>query len=140
MCYNRTMKHKENILRLRAEGKTYNEIRDELGCSKATIAYHCGEGQKQKSRERTERLRRRQAYVFREYKEKSGCVDCGEKYPHWMLDFDHKPGYDKIDSPIQLASRYSLQAGWDEVAKCDVVCPNCHRIRTHSRGQNKMKI
>lgn len=133
------MKHKEDILRLRAEGKTYRQIQKELGCSKSTIAYHCGEGQKTKTRERTQRIRRQTAYELREYKESQGCLDCGEKYPHWMLDFDHKPGYDKVGSPIQVAAAFNIQKGWDEVAKCDVVCPNCHRIRTHLRGQNKFK-
>lgn len=32
---------KENILKLRKEGKSYNEIRNILGCSKGTISYHC---------------------------------------------------------------------------------------------------
>jgi DNA invertase Pin-like site-specific DNA recombinase len=32
---------KENILKLRKEGKSYNEIKEILGCSKGTIAYHC---------------------------------------------------------------------------------------------------
>lgn len=40
---------KEQILQLRQQGKTYNEIKEQLGCSKGTIAYHCGEGQKEKS-------------------------------------------------------------------------------------------
>ena len=128
------MKHKDNILRLREEGKTYSEIRDELGCSKSTIAYHCGEGQKQKTKERTNSIRRQQARVFRTYKEENGCVDCGEKYPHWMLDFDHRPEHEKLGSPIQIASTYNIKKAWEEVAKCDVVCPNCHRIRSYIRG------
>jgi 5-methylcytosine-specific restriction endonuclease McrA len=48
---------KEQILKLRDEGKTYNEIQKALGCSKGTIAYHCGQGQKQKTKYRTEQLR-----------------------------------------------------------------------------------
>jgi uncharacterized protein YerC len=32
---------KSKILKLRKEGKTYDDIRKELGCSKATISYHC---------------------------------------------------------------------------------------------------
>lgn len=52
------MKHKENILKLRLEGKTYNEIAKELGCSKATISYHCGKGQKKKYLERQRRFKK----------------------------------------------------------------------------------
>lgn len=39
---------KEEILKLRTEGKSYNEIKSILGCSKGTISYHCGKGQKDK--------------------------------------------------------------------------------------------
>ena len=49
---------KEQILKLRSEGKTYNQIREELECSKGTIAYHCGEGQKEKSYIRTKKSRK----------------------------------------------------------------------------------
>lgn len=34
---------KEQILKLREEGKTYDEIKAELNCAKSTIAYHCNE-------------------------------------------------------------------------------------------------
>lgn len=46
---------KEEILKLRNEGKTYDEIKNILGCSKSTISYHCGEGQKEKSYKRNKR-------------------------------------------------------------------------------------
>lgn len=46
------MKHRDSILVLRAQGKTYNEIQQLLGCSKGTISYHCGPGQKHKTRQR----------------------------------------------------------------------------------------
>lgn len=41
-------KRKEDILRLRREGKTYNQISKELGCSKSVISYHCGNGNEKK--------------------------------------------------------------------------------------------
>lgn len=43
---------KEQILELRAQGKTYDEIVEIIGCSKGTISYHCGEGQKEKTNKR----------------------------------------------------------------------------------------
>lgn len=45
---------KEQILKLRAEGKTYNEIVNILGCSKGTISYHCGNKGKSKTWNRYE--------------------------------------------------------------------------------------
>jgi 5-methylcytosine-specific restriction endonuclease McrA len=47
---------KEQILRLRAEGKSYKQIQEALGCSRGTISYHCGKGQKKKTRERYKKL------------------------------------------------------------------------------------
>lgn len=54
---------KEKILRLRDEGKTYNQIMEEVGCSKGTISYHCGNGQKEKSAKR--RKKRRENLLIR---------------------------------------------------------------------------
>lgn len=48
---------KNEILRLRQEGKSYKEICETLGCSKSTVAYHCGEGQKEKTTQRTRKRR-----------------------------------------------------------------------------------
>lgn len=48
---------KEKILQLRKQGKTYKEIKQILGCSKGTIAYYCGVDQKEKTRNRTRKLR-----------------------------------------------------------------------------------
>ena len=54
--YNISMK--EQILQLRSEGKTYNEIINILGCSKSTVSYHCGVGQKEKTKQRSQELRK----------------------------------------------------------------------------------
>lgn len=48
---------KEKILKLREEGKTYKQIQLILNCSKSTISYYCGEGQKEKTKKRTEQRR-----------------------------------------------------------------------------------
>ena len=48
---------KEQILQLRNEGKTYNQIQEILKCSKSTISYYCGNGQKEKVKSRTKKRR-----------------------------------------------------------------------------------
>lgn len=48
---------KEEILKLREDGKSYNEIKEILKCSKATISYYCGDGQKEKTNRRTKKRR-----------------------------------------------------------------------------------
>lgn len=61
------------------------------------------------------------------------CLDCGIKYPYFVMDFDHRPEEEKS---FDVANS-QMKKGWSkieaEIAKCDVVCSNCHRLRTHSR-------
>jgi len=42
----------KKILELREQGKSYNKIVSELKCSKSTVSYYCGDGQKEKSKKR----------------------------------------------------------------------------------------
>lgn len=61
------------------------------------------------------------------------CVDCGEDDPI-VLEFDHRDRSTKSRNVSELiqwgSSRKKLDA---EIAKCDVVCANCHRRRTHKQ-------
>jgi hypothetical protein len=64
------------------------------------------------------------------------CADCGNSYPYYVMDFDHRPGEEKkFEIADFLATKVvSNYAAVDaEIAKCDVVCANCHRVRTHLR-------
>ena len=129
------MKHKEKIISLRAKGKSYSEIQKELGCSKGTIAYHLGAGQKEKTLSRTRDIRAQNTDRLRKIKEDSGCVDCKEKYPHFVLQFDHLPEYEKVGVVANIARRYSWEKALEEIKKCEVVCANCHNVRTGNRQQ-----
>lgn len=62
------------------------------------------------------------------------CQDCGIKYPHYVMDFDHRPGEKKLFSLAEAQRiKVSLDKVKEEILKCDVVCSNCHRIRTYNR-------
>lgn len=66
-------------------------------------------------------------------KQIAGCADCGfDEFPE-ALEFDHVLG-EKIKEVSRLA-RGGLKALFEEIAKCEVVCANCHRRRTSSRNQ-----
>lgn len=60
------------------------------------------------------------------------CFDCKIQYPYYVMDFDHRPGSNKLFelSDFQNKSIRQLRL---EASKCDVVCSNCHRKRTNSR-------
>jgi hypothetical protein len=57
------------------------------------------------------------------------CVDCGETDPV-VLQFDHRDGTEKVDAVGTMLNRSSWRALLNEIAKCDVRCANCHRLRT----------
>lgn len=133
------MGKKELILKLREEGKSYRQIEAETGFSKGLISYYLGTDQKHKTLERSNINKAKLRREIWEMKEKSGCVDCKEMYPHYVLEFDHREGTKKIGSPSEIYSRNGKQKGLEEIEKCDIVCANCHKIRTHNRAQNGIK-
>lgn len=65
------------------------------------------------------------------------CKDCGILYPHYVMDFDHLGECKKIASVSRMASEhmYSKTKIVEEIKKCDLVCANCHRIRTYKRSK-----
>ena len=70
-----------------------------------------------------------------EIKEASGCVDCGINN-HILLDFDHLKDK-KYNISRMIHDGFSWAAIKKEIANCEVVCANCHRIRTHDRLTKK---
>lgn len=65
------------------------------------------------------------------------CMDCGIPYPHYVMDFDHRDENKKIASINRMTNvhMYSKAKILEEIKKCDLVCANCHRIRTHNRSK-----
>lgn len=61
-----------------------------------------------------------------------GCTDCGYCEHAVALDFDHVEGK-KVGHIGTLASRVSMTRLLAEIEKCEVVCANCHRVRTETR-------
>ena len=125
-------KHKEEIIRLSKEGKSYRQIAGILGCSKGTISYHLGMGQKEKMLSRQRMIRTKVAAFLQEYKQERGCTDCKENYPYWMLEFDHLG-----DKEFTIGNYRNHTVDMDmikkEIIKCEVVCANCHKNRTFLR-------
>ena len=64
------------------------------------------------------------------------CMDCGGTFPSVCMDFDHVRGEKKF-----ILAHGVSQWPWSvikrEIDKCDVVCSNCHRIRTAKRKAEK---
>lgn len=85
---------------------------------------------------RQRQKRQERAKLLRSHKNRP-CFDCGEQYPYYVMDFDHRPNEQKLYEPNKLANVSSIRRILAELAKCDVVCSNCHRIRTYERSNCK---
>ncbi|MCE9548968.1 hypothetical protein K8Q98_01045 [Candidatus Nomurabacteria bacterium] len=68
------------------------------------------------------------------YKKTGKCMDCGflgKDYPQ-VLDFDHRK--DKKFNVSEYRYHTSgINKVKEEIEKCDLVCANCHRVRTAKR-------
>jgi hypothetical protein len=61
-------------------------------------------------------------------------MDCSQAFHPFVMDFDHRPGVEKLFAVSAMLSRsISEEAVLAEIAKCDLVCANCHRLRTLAR-------
>jgi 5-methylcytosine-specific restriction endonuclease McrA len=152
------MKHKNEIIKLRAQGKSYLEIQKLLGCSKGTIAYHCGEGQKEKTTTRTKRNRKNNPLLLKidSFKKKDKLslqnrtihfhLNRNEKYYEESsfnyLDLIIKHGIETFcyltGKPVNLlvADTYQLdhimpksKGGTNTLDNCGVTCPKANQAK-----------
>lgn len=61
------------------------------------------------------------------------CLDCGRTFPFFVMQFDHRDPREKRYLVSQMVGRAGRDTILAEVAKCDVICTNCHRERTYQR-------
>lgn len=84
------------------------------------------------NRERRDKLREAVRLV-----KDAPCLDCGGTFHHSAMDFDHRPDEAKIwDVNRLIARNAAVSTVMAEIAKCDLVCSNCHRIRTWVRDHD----
>lgn len=85
------------------------------------------------------RNRERADLLIAQFKTKP-CMDCGNTFPTCCMDFDHRLGTEKsFELKYKNFACKPISAIVDELAKCDLVCANCHRIRTVARNQTGRK-
>ena len=63
------------------------------------------------------------------------CMDCNNKFDPICMDFDHLPEFEKF---MNISAMVKRRMAWSkiekEIAKCEIVCSNCHRLRGKQRG------
>lgn len=95
--------------------------------------YYKENSEKQKKQIYAARKRRGEnvRQYIRELKESTPCADCGIRYPYYVMDFDHQREKEFLVSRSVTCGK-NLDAVKKEIEKCEIVCANCHRIRTHA--------
>lgn len=95
-------------------------------------AYWARNPNKRRDKDKRDQHRRRAAVW--ELKAGAPCADCGQKFHPVCMDFDHVRGT-KVKCVGALTAGSSMKTLMDEIAKCELVCANCHRLRTWKRRQ-----
>lgn len=72
-------------------------------------------------------------------KVKTPCADCKACFPAECMDFDHVRGEKVNNVGTMVAHGWSWDKIEAEIAKCDLVCANCHRTRTKNRRKPRGK-
>ena len=93
------------------------------------------ESNAQRTRDRRNNIKK----FIRDYKlENSVCTDCQISYPPHILDFDHLRDK-KFQLSGTVANGRTIDTIKQEIAKCELVCANCHRHRTFMRSINQSR-
>lgn len=67
------------------------------------------------------------------------CYDCGLTFPPECMQFDHRPGEIKLGNVSSMIRSKNAITIAEEIKKCDLVCANCHAIRTARRARDRLK-
>jgi hypothetical protein len=85
-------------------------------------------------RSRLKRGARNKAHI-EAYKRSHPCIKCGEPDPI-VLDFHHRNPKEKELRVSSMVWSHKIEAIDAEIAKCDVLCANCHRREHYRQEQN----
>lgn len=117
---------KEKILKLRNEGKSYREIEKILNCSKGTISYYCGDGQKEKCKERTKNNRKTLNGILKRKKDNFSFANGNRKCKgkRTSLCFSSKEFRDKLEkTPFCYLTGRSIDLLKPKTYNCDHIIP-----------------
>lgn len=92
---------------------------------------------KAKKQAHYERQKKRRNTITEHYRKikEVPCTDCKQEFPGYVMEFDHlRDKKFTIGANFWKKSKELVDA---EIEKCDVVCANCHRIRTYKRRNEK---
>jgi hypothetical protein len=97
--------------------------------------YENDKKQREKHKERLKQIKEQNInFVFTLLKE-IGCQRCGNK-DYRVLEFDHRFREIKNNNISHIISNGTLEQLKEEIVKCDILCANCHKIKTHQENNS----
>lgn len=136
MWYNTNMSLKEDIVLLRAEGLTYSQIANRLGCAKSTVAQNLDSRQMDAMRGRSAEQRRiARQEIFNRYGD--SCAICGFSDKRALhLDHINNDGYkDRKDGQRGGVSFYLKLKKNGYPDGYQILCANCNTIKQWEHGK-----
>jgi len=121
---------RDKIIQLRDEGKSYRAIQAELKCSRGTISYHCGEGQKEKTLCRNRSNRSTLLGILKRKKDNFcsiGKKKCKGNYGRKRAEslFSSKDFLQKLtDNPICYLTGRKIDLTLPKTYQCDHIIPS----------------
>jgi hypothetical protein len=108
-------------------------------CKTCRRAYDSAYSTRTSSRRRARRAERKREFAlwYEALKEERPCTDCGGRFPAAAMQWDHLPGTEKLADVANLLRRMCKRRVLEEIAKCELVCANCHAIRTVNRRSSR---
>jgi hypothetical protein len=89
---------------------------------------------RERRRDQKRERRARLAEWYRDLKAGRPCADCGGTFHYAAMVWDHVPGQGKeVEVSRLLMQGQSKRRILEEIARCELVCANCHAVRTVER-------
>ena len=85
---------------------------------------------------RNKKLKIRNQVVVYEWLKDKSCLDCGVDNPV-VLTFDHVRGKKVMEVSNMIKQSWGLETIFEEIAKCEIRCFNCHMIKDSLRRGGK---
>lgn len=122
------MGYREDIFRLRDEGKSYREIEKILGCSRGTISYYLGNNKKEEvTMTATNKHQEKAATLGENLLMAKPCRGCSQYLHFSQMNFVDIPDLAKAISAIKDVE--GLEAIKLKYSNSDLLCSNCNNLR-----------
>lgn len=96
--------------------------------------YYAERGKAARSARHRAHIDRQRAWMS-SLKQDIPCTDCGQSFPPYVMHWDHLPGHEKIDEIGSMVGSRRRDVILAEIGKCELVCANCHVMRTVARAR-----